>query len=76
MNQLLSEITHLGFNPTKNQAELDSKRKKLKELEEREKELKRLLGEQNKSDASETKNKGDRTEVYVRLGTIASFLLG
>ncbi|CAG8575009.1 10836_t:CDS:2 [Ambispora leptoticha] len=39
MNQLQSEITQLESNPAKNQAELESKRKKLKELQEKEKQL-------------------------------------
>ncbi|CAG8616801.1 185_t:CDS:2 [Ambispora leptoticha] len=43
MNQLQSEITQLESNPAKNQAELESKRKKLKELQDREKTLTKSL---------------------------------
>ena len=39
MNQLQSENTQLEFNPTKNQAELDSKKQQLKDLETKSKEL-------------------------------------
>ena len=78
MNQLQSEITQLASNPTKTstqQAELTEKKKKLLELQNRQQELERLLAGSNKSNASESKDKGDRTGLYIGLGAVGAFLI-
>src|SRR5688500_16671520 len=43
MNQLLSQISNLESNPSKNQSELASKKQQLQELQSKEKELTKSL---------------------------------
>ncbi|CAG8568590.1 4150_t:CDS:2 [Ambispora leptoticha] len=74
MNQLQSEITQLESNPAKNQAELESKRKKLKELEEKEKQLFKSLPittqiSNLKREIKDLENKSTRTKAEEALLT-------
>jgi hypothetical protein len=66
------EITNLAANPnktTEQQAELESKKKRLKELE-------KLLAEQNKRNTTNNPQPSDKTALVIGCGIIGIVLVG